>query len=171
MNLEHCYRKECSDTVTALKDLVEEQKCTIHALNMALGGEDSTSTENLIDAHEVDYAEEGLIALCRNLTKENARLEDVVLFQKKAWAADFEELEKLRDQAASTESSPITEEVEDILRSKNHNLFNALMAATWKNDELHRTLKEFRKCIERMRVAGGSHEFQMAFELAKDLLP
>lgn len=24
--------------------------------------------------------------------------------------------------------------------------------------------------IERMRVAGGSHEFQMAFELAKDLI-
>lgn len=36
-------------------DLVEEQKGTITALNMALGGEDSTSTENLID--EVDYNE------------------------------------------------------------------------------------------------------------------
>lgn len=99
-------------------DLLEEQKGTIKALNWALGGEDSTSTENLIDAYEVDYAEEGLIPLCRKLTQENVRLEDVVLFQKKAWTADFEELERLKDQIASQESSPITEEIEDILRSE-----------------------------------------------------
>ena len=104
--------------IARLNDLIEEQKGTITALNMALGGEDSTSTENLIDAHEVDSADEGLIALCRNLTKENVRLEDVVLFQKKAWTSDFEELETLKDQLASSESSPITEEVEDILRSE-----------------------------------------------------
>ena len=106
------------DEIAKLQDLIEEQKGTITALNMALGGEHSTSTENLIDAHEVDYADEGLIALCRSLTKENVRLYDVVLFQKKAWTADFEELERLRDQVASQESSPITEEVEDILRSE-----------------------------------------------------
>ena len=97
-------------------DLLEEQKGTIKALNWALGGEESTSTGNLIDAHEVDYAEEGLILLCRKLTQENVRLKDVVLFQKKAWTADFEELERIRDQIASQESSPITEEVEDIRR-------------------------------------------------------
>ena len=59
-------------------DLVEEQKGTITALNMALGGEDSTSTENLIDAYEVDYNEEGLISLCRKLIAENVRLSDVI---------------------------------------------------------------------------------------------
>ena len=104
--------------ITRLNDLIEEQKGTITALNMALGGEDSTSTENLIDAHEVDYADQGLIPLVRELTKESVRLEDVVLFQKKAWASDLEELETLKDQLASSESSPITEEVEDILRSE-----------------------------------------------------
>ena len=104
--------------ITRLNDLIEEQKGTITALNMALGGDDSTSTENLIDAHEVDYADQGLIPLVRELTKESVRLEDVVLFQKKAWASDLEELETLKDQLASSESSPITEEVEDILRSE-----------------------------------------------------
>ena len=59
-------------------DLVEEQIGTITALNMALGGEDSTSTENLIDAYEVDYNEEGLISLCRKLIAENVRLSDVI---------------------------------------------------------------------------------------------
>ena len=99
------------DEIAKLQDLIEEQKGTITALNMALGGEDSTSTENLIDAHEVDYADEGLIALCRKLTQENVRLEDVVLCQKKAWTADFEELERLRDQVASSESSPVLNRV------------------------------------------------------------
>ncbi len=59
-------------------DLLEEQKGTITALNMALGGEDSTSTENLIDAYEVDYNEEGLISLCRKLIAENARINDTI---------------------------------------------------------------------------------------------
>ena len=59
-------------------DLLEEQKGTITALNMALGGEDSTSTENLIDAHDIDYNEEGLISLCRKLIAENVRLSDVI---------------------------------------------------------------------------------------------
>ena len=54
------------------------------------------------------------------------RLEDVVLFQKKAWEADFEEL---------------TEKV------------TTLKAA-----------------IEQMRIAGGSAEFQKAFDRAKELL-
>ena len=115
-----------TDEIAKLQELIKEQKGTITALNMALGGEDSTSTENLIEAHEVDYAEEGLIALCRSLTKENVRLEDVTIFQKKAWTADFEEL---------------TEKV------------TTLKAA-----------------IEQMRIAGGSAEFQKAFDRAKELL-
>ena len=100
-----------AEEIAKLQDLLEEQKGTIKALNWALGGEDSTSTENLIDAHEVDYADEGLIALCRKLTQENVRLEDVVLCQKKAWTADFEELELLKDQLASSESSPVLNRV------------------------------------------------------------
>ncbi len=114
----YAFPPDAQAEITRLNDLVEEQKGTITALNMALGGEDSTSTENLIDAHEADFTDEGLIALCRDLTKENVRLEDVVLFQKKAWASDLEELEKLKYQIASSESRSITEEVEDILRSE-----------------------------------------------------
>ena len=39
---------------------IEEQKGTITALNIALGGEDSTSTENLVDAYEHDPESVGL---------------------------------------------------------------------------------------------------------------
>ena len=95
-------------------DLLEEQKGTITALNIALGGDDSTSTENLIDASEVDYSDEGLILLCRKLTIENVRLNDVVEFQKKAWAADHEDL---TSQISELEASPMSEEALDILRS------------------------------------------------------
>ena len=96
-------------------DLLEEQKGTITALNIALGGDDSTSTENLIDASEVDYSDEGLILLCRKLTIENVRLNDVVEFQKKAWTADHEDL---TSQISELEASPMSEEALDILRSK-----------------------------------------------------
>ena len=75
-----------------LADLIEEQKGTITALNIALGDEDSTSTENLIDASEVDYAENGLIALCRELTAENVELNDVVILQNNGWSADYDKL-------------------------------------------------------------------------------
>ena len=75
-----------------LADLIENQLGTIKALNIALGGEDSTSTENLIDSNEVDYAENGLIALCRELTIENVRLNDVVIFQNNGWSADYDKL-------------------------------------------------------------------------------
>lgn len=74
------------------RELIEEQLGTIKALNIALGGEDSTSTENLIDAYEVDYNEEGLISLCRKMVAENVRLGDTVEFQKAGWASDYEQL-------------------------------------------------------------------------------
>jgi hypothetical protein len=71
------------------RELIEEQQGTIKALNIALGGEESTSTENLIDAHEVDYNEEGLISLCRNLIAENVRMGDTIEFQKAGWSDDY----------------------------------------------------------------------------------
>ena len=102
-------------TIAKQAAFIEEQKGTITALNIALGGDDSTSTENLIDASEVDYSDEGLILLCRKLTIENVRLNDVVEFQKKAWTADHEDL---TSQISELEASPMSEEALDILRSK-----------------------------------------------------
>ena len=109
---------------------ISEQLGTIKALNTALGGVDSNSTENLIAAFNVDYREDGqgLISLVRELTAENVRLVD------KLETSGF---------------SPFTEEVEDILRAR---------------------VKALESAIELMRVAGGREEFQMAFDLAKDLL-
>ena len=85
---------DCSSAMSLAADLLEEQKGTIAALNIALGGADSTSTENLIDAHEFDIADVGLIAVCRKLIAEISELE----------------------------ASPLSEEVLDILRSKNKQL-------------------------------------------------
>ena len=53
------------DELARLAELIDEQKGTIRALNMALGGDGSPSTENLIDANEIDAGDKGLIALCR----------------------------------------------------------------------------------------------------------
>ena len=64
------------------------------SLNIALGGNDSTSTENLVDSHEFDIADVGLIAVCRKLIAEISELE----------------------------ASPLSEEALDILRSKNKQL-------------------------------------------------
>ena len=85
---------DCSSAMSLAADLLEEQKGTIAALNIALGGADSTSTENLIDAHEFDIADVGLIAVCRKLIAEISELE----------------------------ASPLSEEALDILRSKNKQL-------------------------------------------------
>lgn len=54
------------------ESIVAEQRGTITALNIALGGEGSTSTENLVDAHDLDIGDAGLIALCRKLIAEAA---------------------------------------------------------------------------------------------------
>ena len=59
------------------------------ALQTTECAEDSTSTENLIDAYEVDYNEEGLISLCRKLIAENVRLSDVI------WSIDKDTIEAL----------------------------------------------------------------------------
>ncbi len=50
-----------------LLGLIEEQKGTINALNIAIGGEGSTSTENCVEWYELDPNEEGLISRCRKL--------------------------------------------------------------------------------------------------------
>ena len=47
-------------TIAKQAAFIEEQKGTITALNIALGGEDSTSTENLVDAYEHDPESVGL---------------------------------------------------------------------------------------------------------------
>jgi len=93
---------DCSSAMSLAADLLEEQKGTIAALNIALGGADSTSTENLIDAHEFDIADVGLIAVCRKLIAEISELK----------------------------ASPLSEEALDILRSKNKQLEQEL--AEWK---------------------------------------
>ena len=58
---------DAATEIDRLRDLIEEQKGTIKALNIALGGEESTSTENCVDAYELDALEEGLISRCRKL--------------------------------------------------------------------------------------------------------
>ena len=70
------------------------------ALNIALGGNDSTSTENLIDSHEFDVADVGLIALCRKLMAENSELEaerDQLAAQNEAMRAIVESLWQIID--------------------------------------------------------------------------
>ena len=49
--------------------------------------------------------------------------------------AAMDEIAQLEEQLETSGYSPITEEVEDILRSKNQNLFNALMESTKRTDE------------------------------------
>ena len=51
----------------------------------------------------------------------------------------------------------------DALGHANHDL---MVRETVKDTEI----AKLKSAIERMRVAGGRHEFQIAFELAKDLL-
>ena len=131
-------------------DLIEEQKGTITALNMALGGEDSTSTENLIDAYEVDYNEEGLISLCRKLIAENVRL---------------------GDKLESTGYSPITEEIEDILRSENQILKSQNQMLIERVDSWTRDAQTLSSQIEEYRqdtqtTADALGHIQQQFELA-----
>ena len=63
----------CSEAMSRAADLLEAQVGTITALNIALGGKDSTSTENLVDSHEIDIADVGLITMCRKLMAETGR--------------------------------------------------------------------------------------------------
>ena len=49
--------------------------------------------------------------------------------------AAMEEIARLEEKLETSGYSPITEEVKDILRSKNQNLFNALMESTKRIDE------------------------------------
>ena len=102
----------CSEAMSRAADLLEKQKGTIAALNIALGGADSTSTENLIDAHEFDIADVGLIAVCRKLIAEISELE----------------------------ASPLSEEALDILRSKNKQLEVERDQMAEQNKELKATL-------------------------------
>ena len=106
--------EELSKAAVRQAEHIEEQRGTIKALNMALGGDDSTSTENLIDAHEVDYNEEGLISLSRKLIAENVRLGDTVESQKAAWTSDYEQL--VEAEKLTKQQSERIKELEEILR-------------------------------------------------------
>ena len=79
--------------IAKLRDLLDEQKGTIRALNMALAGEDSTSTENLVAAHEIDPGCAGLISLCMEL---RADVEPYQLLEQQL-AAQAAALAKARD--------------------------------------------------------------------------
>ena len=107
---------ERSSAMSLAADLLEEQKGTIAALNIALGGADSTSTENLIDAHEIDIADVGLITMCRKLMAENFELE----------------------------ASPLSEEALDILRSKNKQLERERDSIAAQNEALLKELEAYR---------------------------
>ena len=104
----------CSEAMSRAAGLLEAQVGTITALNIALGGKDSTSTENLVDSHEIDIADVGLITMCRKLMAENFELE----------------------------ASPLSEEALDILRSKNKQLEAELADADFELTAIEAALKD-----------------------------
>ena len=104
----------CSEAMSRAADLLEAQVGTITALNIALGGKDSTSTENLVDSHEIDIADVGLITMCRKLMAENFELE----------------------------ASPLSEEALDILRSKNKQLEAERDALATQNEAMQKALNK-----------------------------
>ena len=84
------------------------------------------------------------------VTRQQAEASADLLNEKQATIAQqAEENARLIDNLETSGFSPFTEEAEDILRAR---------------------VKTLESAIERMRVAGGREEFQMAFDLAKDLL-
>ena len=83
-------------TIAKQAAFIEEQKGTITALNIALGGEDSTSTENLVDAYEHDPESVGLCFKYR-------AAKDKILMQTeriKELTDDLEESDAIRDRCA-----------------------------------------------------------------------
>ena len=105
---------DCSSAMSLAADLLEEQKGTIAALNIALGGKDSTSTENLVNSHEIDIADVGLIAVCRKLIAEISELE----------------------------ASPLSEEALDILRSKNKQIEQERDQLAAQNEAMQKALNK-----------------------------
>ena len=83
------------------------------------------------------------------VTRQQAEASADLLNEKQATIAQQAEQLAAAQKVETSGFSPFTEEAEDILRAR---------------------VKTLESAIERMRVAGGREEFQMAFDLAKDLL-
>ena len=69
----------------------------------------------------------------------------------------MDEIARLEEKLETSGYSPFTEEVEDILRSKNQNLFNALMESTKRTDEQAAEISRLKgviaKCKEAIYIA------------------
>lgn len=109
--------------------------------------------------HKLSLADEAVIT---DLLAKNARLE--------------EEIEYLHNELASMRTGPQSKLLEEN-RNLRHELAVLVHGVDVESERLRKQLAtvtkerdELVKAIERMRVAGGSHEFHMAFELAKDAL-
>ena len=71
--------------------------------------------------------------------------------------AAMEEIARLEEKLETSGYSPITEEVEDILRSKNQNLFNALMESTKRADGQAAEISRLKGVIAKCEAAIDSH--------------
>ena len=65
--------------------------------------------------------------------------------------AAMEEIARLEEKLETSGYSPFTEEVEDILRSKNQNLFNALMESTKRTNEQAAEITRLKSVIEKCK--------------------
>ena len=65
--------------------------------------------------------------------------------------AAMEEIARLEEKLETSGYSPFTEEVEDILRSKNQNLFNALMESTKRTNEQTAEISRLKSVIEKCK--------------------
>ena len=71
--------------------------------------------------------------------------------------AAMEEIARLEEKLETSGYSPITEEVEDILRSKNQNLFNALMESTKRADGQSAEISRLKGVIAKCEAAIDSY--------------
>ena len=75
--------------------------------------------------------------------------------------AAMEEIARLEEKLETSGYSPITEEVEDILRSKNQNLFNALMESTKRADGQAAEIARLKAVIGKCKETLGSNIFDL----------
>ena len=71
--------------------------------------------------------------------------------------AAMEEIARLEEKLETSGYSPFTEEVEDILRSKNQNLFNALMESKKRTGEQAAEITRLKGVIAKCEAAIDSH--------------
>ena len=75
--------------------------------------------------------------------------------------AAMEEIARLEEKLETSGYSPITEEVEDILRSKNQNLFNALMESTKRADGQAAEIARLKAVIGKCKETLGSNIYDL----------